>query len=238
MQELDDRPSCRAMVDPPDLRSSLTSEPLPAFGTSIELVQRFQCGEQSALQDLLCRYQDRLRRIVRVRLGSSLRSHLESMDIVQEANLVAMRKLGEFQPRTHASLLQWLSSIVLHQIMDANKFLHASKRDVDQEVRVAFESADRALESLAPGLETAARPSQRPDERAAAVEIRAIIDECVTRLPANQREAVLQRDYFGAEWTEVADAVGCPNVHAAQELHRRAWVALRRLARPKLGDLA
>jgi DNA-directed RNA polymerase specialized sigma24 family protein len=56
-------------------------------------------------------------------------------------------------------------------------------------------------------------------------------------LPENYREVVLLRDYHGAEWDEVARALAVPGVHAAQQLHQRAWIRVRLLAAPRLAGL-
>ena len=46
----------------------------------------------------------------------------------------------------------------------------------------------------------------------------------------------LARDYFGGSWEYVAKQMKRDgNVHATQELHRRAWKKLKELVRPKLG---
>jgi hypothetical protein len=49
---------------------------------------------------------------------------------------------------------------------------------------------------------------------------------------------VLLRDYHGAEWTEVARSLATPSVHAAQQLHQRAWIKVRALAAPRLAGLS
>ena len=192
----------------------------------MRLVRRYQQGDKAALGELLARYQERLRRIVRVRLSSRLRARLDSMDIVQEVNLVAAQKLDRFELRSQASILQWLSAIVLNKIRDADDFLTAGKRDARREA-----AADSALVNLAPD-------APRPEELAWRAELREILDEGLTRLPESYREVILLRDYSAADWGEVAERLERPSERAAQELHRRAWIRLRTLVAPRLGGLA
>ena len=65
-------------------------------------------------------------------------------------------------------------------------------------------------------------------------ELEALFDAAVNELPDDQREVVIQRDYCGLEWDEVAANVGRDNAHAARQLHQRAWISLRRTLGPKL----
>ena len=92
------------------------------LNTSVDLVHRAQRGDDLALNDLIARYQERLHRIVCIRLGARLKQHVESVDIVQETFAVAFQKLGDFELRSHASILQWLARIAENRIRDANDY--------------------------------------------------------------------------------------------------------------------
>jgi len=205
---------------------------LPDPAQSVDLLAQAQDGDQEALSALFDRYQDRLRRIVRVRLGARLRGHVESMDIVQDAYAVAMRKIGDLEVRGPGSILNWLARIAEHKIHDAHDYFSAAKRDAGREK--AIESA--ASISL-PGLERFAQSADGPDEQAARSELREMIDDALTELKEEHREVILLRDYCGGEWEYVTRAIGSPSVHAAQELHRRAWIKLRRKFRERFGDV-
>ena len=67
-----------------------------ALTRSVELVRRAQAGERPALERLFERYYDRVRRIVRARLGPELRLRVESVDILQETFTAAV---GSFDRR-------------------------------------------------------------------------------------------------------------------------------------------
>lgn len=218
------------MSDP--LKSSIR-DALPELTDSMDLVDRHKRGDPAALDLLLRRYQDRLRRIVRIRLGGRLREHLESMDIVQEANIVAARRLADLDVRDHGSILKWLSRIVLNKIRDARDQLDADKRRPEREILHLDGSPSSGSGA---GLPLAADDSL-PEERVMRAELREIIDDSVTKLPSDYREVILLKDYYDASWEFVAAELGSPTVHAAQELHRRAWIRLRRAVRPRLGEL-
>lgn len=188
---------------------------------SLEYVARAKRGDREALEALMSRYQDRVRRIVRIRMGSRLRSQVESMDIVQETFLTAVKKLGDFEPRDHASILQWLSRIACNQIHGAHDYHTAQRRDQDRCVPLVDEDLT-ARQTL-------------PEEHAQKAEVRELLDEAMAQLPDDYREVVLLRDYCDGEWEFVAAQLGRPTAEAARELHRRAWIKLRRIVGPKLG---
>ena len=115
-----------------------------------QLVMLAKVGDESALEQLCGAYAERIRRIVRLRMGSELRSKLESLDIVQDAMMSALRGLGDFSYRGEGSFLRWLSGIAENQIREDLDRLHAAKRDIRKEV---------ALEALAVHPDAGARRS-------------------------------------------------------------------------------
>lgn len=101
-----------------------------------ELVVLAKGGDNSA-QDRLCRvYGERVRRIVRLRMGAELRSKLESMDLVQDALMCALRDLGDFTYRNEGDLLRWLTKIAENRLRDNIDKLHTEKRDIHREIRL------------------------------------------------------------------------------------------------------
>lgn len=199
---------------------------------SVELARRAQRGDRAALEELFRRYQDRVLRIVRVRLGSGLRAQLESMDIVQDVFVIVQRKLPDLEVRGPGALFQWLAKIVENRIHDVQGHLFAQKRDRGRERPLdpggAGDSGDSGGGAPAiPG----AGPS--PSEQAARNEVGDVLDDELSRLPEHHRTVILLRDYCGADWPEIAaDLDRSPG--AAQELHRRAWIQLAWAAGPRL----
>ncbi|MHC4242646.1 MAG: RNA polymerase sigma factor, partial [Planctomycetota bacterium] len=76
-----------------------------------QLVALAQGGDNSAL-DRLCKvYSERVQRIVRFRMGTELRGKLESMDLVQDAFVAAVKDLDNFEYRDEGDFLRWMSKI-------------------------------------------------------------------------------------------------------------------------------
>ena len=193
---------------------------IPELSRSIELVQRIQTGDRDALNELFERYKPRLKRIIRIKMGARLQRHLDEDDIVQEVFLIAMRKVQEFELRSHAGILQWLARIAQHEISNKVEFYAAQKRDA-HEVPLRADSGTRHG-VLVP----ANQPS--PSQEALRAEFEELIDSYVEELdPPEYREVILRRDYYQEEWEGIRAALGRPTVEAAQELYRRAYKRLR-----------
>ncbi len=101
-----------------------------------ELVALAQGGDSSALDQLCKVYGERVQRIVRFRMGRELRAKLESMDLVQDAFMAAVKDLDNFAYRDEGDFLRWMSKIAENRIRDNLKQLHADKRDIRREVPI------------------------------------------------------------------------------------------------------
>jgi RNA polymerase sigma-70 factor, ECF subfamily len=210
--------------DPNDLLGrSLSSSDLPSHQASMELLERARGGDRVALEDLIERYQDRLQRIVRIRLrGSMLRRHMDSMDLVQDTFQAALPRIADLHPRNPAGLLHWLTVIAMNRIRDTYASFKTGMRDTDREV----ELGEGARHELSAGV-------AQPDEQALLAEVREMLDEAVAGLPDDQRQVVLLRDYIGEDWDRIAAELGREN-GATRQLHQRAWIRLRQALGPRL----
>ncbi len=202
---------------------------IPELSQSMELVQRVQGGDQSALNDLFERYKPRLRRIVSVKLGSRLQRYLDEDDILQEVFIIAMSKIQGLELRSQASILQWLAKIALNEIRNKVEFHGAQKRDPQREVRLL----DGSVTSLS-GVRVPAR-EPTPSQKALRSEFEQLVDSYVEELePPEYREVVVLRDYYEEPWEGIRAQLGRPSVPAVQELYRRAHLKLRERMRKHL----
>ena len=100
------------------------------------LVNLAREGDETALNQLCSVYAARVLWLVRLRMGKELRSKLESMDVVQDVLIYAVRDLGDFIYKTEGDFVRWLSGVVENRIRDNLDKLHANKRDIRKEVRL------------------------------------------------------------------------------------------------------
>jgi len=98
------------------------------------LVSLAKQGDESALNRLCAVYGERVRRIIRIHIGKELRSKMESMDLVQDAFISALRSLESFTYTSEGDFLRWISKIAENRIRDNLDKLHADKRDIRKEI--------------------------------------------------------------------------------------------------------
>ena len=105
--------------------------------TTQHLVTLAREGDKAALENLCQVYAERVHWIVRFRMGTEIRSKLDSMDVVQDAFVLALQDLEDFTYKDEGDFLRWLSGIVENRIRDNVKMLHADKRDIRKEISPA-----------------------------------------------------------------------------------------------------
>ncbi|MGQ0554212.1 MAG: sigma-70 family RNA polymerase sigma factor [Planctomycetota bacterium] len=213
------------MVDPSSrpASSEKPADPVPLGAlpsaeetwVSIELLNRAQAGDAGALDQLLRRYEDRLRRVVRVRLDAKLRGLCESADVVQETLSAALTRIGDLQVSDRGAILRWLTRIAENEMTDLRRRALSAKRDRNRE-----KALDTHFDLPARG--------DSPSEIAANRELQHRVDAAVASLPAEAREVILLRTYYGSSWEDVAAALGSPSAEAARKLHSRAMIKLAR----------
>jgi len=212
------------------LRSTMaeSSSANPSHLETIQLIGLHRDGDRAALDELFKRYEDRVRRIVRVRMGAFLRSRAEVEDVVQETLLAAFKDLDRYEQREGARLIDWMARIAENKLRNLCEHELAQKRDPGREVAIEDLREKDGHSSMGWDL---ASPSTPPPGRLVAKEMAEVIDQCLAELPEREREVILLVDYAREEtvgkiddidWEYVTQQTGRPTVAAAQQLHRRA----------------
>jgi len=175
---------------------------------TLSLIRDGKRGGINALNTLFARYQERVLRIVRLRLNAELRERLrfQSMDILQDVFLHAFKKLQDFEPATEASFLHWLSRIVENVIRDHIDYAGATKRSslgepsLDQSIVLSKERVH--LRDVIPDEGTS--PSQQVLKRG----IKRVVDDLLLKLDESERELIIQRKLEGLTFVEMASEAG------------------------------
>ena len=90
-----------------------------------------ETGNGIVLDELLSRYRDRLRQMVRLRMDGRLRGRVDPSDVIQEAYLEASQRLGEFLTNPQISFFLWLRFLTGQQLSLAHRrHLGIQARDV------------------------------------------------------------------------------------------------------------
>ncbi|MCP4263153.1 MAG: sigma-70 family RNA polymerase sigma factor [Planctomycetes bacterium] len=187
-----------------------------------QLVVLAKAGDAAAL-DRLCRiYGERVRRIVRLRMSRNLRIKLDSMDIVQEALLDALRGLGDFTYKNEGDFLRWLSRIAQNALGHHLEKLHANKRDIRREVRLDnYGPTTGGGLAGTPGLIEVTTPSVIMSRKEELDKLEKAIDE----LKPEHKEVIVLTKIEGLSYKEIGDRLG-KSADAVGMLLSRAMVAL------------
>lgn len=179
-------------------------------------------GDESALEQLCRVYSERVRWIVRLRMGGELRSMLESMDLVQDVFISALRDLGNFTYKNEGDFLRWLSKIAENRLRDNLDRLHANKRDIRKEVRLkSYEptTGDSFVAALGP-IDTTT-PSVIMSKR----EDLAKLAKALDALKPEYKEVIVLTKIEGLSYKEIAESLG-KSSDAVRMLVSRAMAAL------------
>jgi RNA polymerase sigma-70 factor (ECF subfamily) len=98
------------------------------------LVSLAKDGDPSAIEQLCKVYGERVRRIIRLRIDRKLRSKIDSVDVVQDALMLAMGGLKNFTYKNEGDFLRWLSRIAENKLRDILDKFYTEKRDIRREI--------------------------------------------------------------------------------------------------------
>jgi RNA polymerase sigma-70 factor (ECF subfamily) len=155
-------------------------------------------------------------------MGKELRSKLESMDLVQDVLVSALKDLGNFTYKNEGDLVRWLSRIADNRLRDNLDRLHADKRDIRKEVALGADESTTGGRLLgAPGLLDTTTPSAIMSRR----EDLARLEKAIDALKPEYGEVIVLTKIEGLSCKEIADKLG-KSSDAVRKLASRAMTAL------------
>jgi RNA polymerase sigma-70 factor (subfamily 1) len=170
------------------------------------LISKAVAGNLAAMEVLLHRHRKPLIAYVRQHFPEALRFSTEPDDIVQDVWLRAIRNFSVFRGNTFRMVYGWLVAIARTVIADQLKSFRAAKRKGTRhlldDVVVDGSGEDSSIIRL---LKEMALYQRTPSKSAASHELMAALDGAISRLPADQAEAVRLRYLTGLEIQEIAD---------------------------------
>ncbi len=190
-----------------------------------QLVALVKGGDASAL-DQLCRvYAERVRWMVRLRMGKELRRNLDSMDVVQDVLIHALGGITDFTYENEGDFVRWLSRIAENALRDNWKRFHAEKRDIRKEVRLNDRGPTTGGRSGgAPGPIDATTPSVIMSRK----EDLARLEQAIDELKPEYREVIVLTRIEGLSYQDVGNRLS-KNSEAVRKLVFRAMSALTRI---------
>ncbi len=202
----------------------------PESDKTRELLAEAGRGSPDAVNQLMERHRDALRRMVQMRLDQQIRRRVDVSDVVQDVLIEANRRLANYLQQPGMDFHLWLRQIAMDRIIDAHRRHRVSaKRSVDREQPMAVPAgAERSTMELAAQL---ADGELTPAAAAAQRELVRRVEEALTRLDEGDSEIIVMRHYEKLSNQEAAQALGLTQPAASMRYLR----AIRRL-RQLLGE--
>ena len=178
-------------------------------------------GNQSALNQLCCVYGERVRRIIRFRLDCKFRSKLDSVDVVQDALILALGGLKDFTYRNEGDFLRWLSRIAENKLHDIFDEFYADKRDIRKEI--PFKGRGSTKDAFVGAVESicTTTPSVIMCKKEALDRLEKALDE----LKPEYKKVIVLKRIEGLTYAEIAERLG-KSAEAVGMLLSRAMTAL------------
>ncbi len=195
---------------------------LPDSESTQQLLQAARDGDPAAVNELLERHRDSLRRMVQARLDRAVARRVDASDVVQDVLLEAHGRLNDFIQNGSMPFHLWLRHLAKDRMIDVHRRHHAHRRSVDRE-QTAQQSAD-----VSSAFDLFAQISAHELTPAAASirkEIEARFLGALEQLDETDREILLMRHCEQLGNSEVAELLGLSQPAAGMRYLR----ALRRL---------
>lgn len=155
------------------------------MASDLELLDSFRKGDESAFNELMRRYQEKVYWLARRIVGT----HEDADDIVQDVFVRAHSSLPDF--RGDSNLYTWLYRVATNHSLNALR-----KKKIKDFIRY-----DSAIEESVPGNEHA-------DTETLQTELRRILERAIDRLPPRQKQVFILRYYDELSFVEMAKLLG------------------------------
>jgi RNA polymerase sigma factor (sigma-70 family) len=176
-------------------------------GSTARLLRLVREGDARARETLVARYLKRLRPLAHGRVPRHARDLVDTDDLVQVTVVRALSHIETFEPRREGAFLAYLRQVLLNQIRD--------------EARRAARRPDRGALH-----ENLADPGTSPIEDVIGRDALERYERALSRLTAEQREAVIMRLELGYTYDEIGEAMGRTSGESARGLVARGMARL------------
>lgn len=178
-------------------------------------------GDRAALDALLEQHRAYLRSLVSLRLDPRLRARVDASDVVQEAQLEAVRRVGSYLEQRALPFHLWLRRIAYDRLLMVRRQHVATRRTVDREAVLPDPSSLQLADLLLAGTPT-------PSQQLGREELVTRIHRALLELSDTDREILLMRTLEGLSNKEVAQVLDL-DLAAASKRYGRAILRLRQL---------
>ncbi len=193
---------------------------LPDSAETKRLLQCVAAGQPDAAGRLFQRHRPYLMRLVDIRLDARLRARVDPSDVVQEAQMEALRQLPNYLNERPMPFRLWLRQIAYDRlVMLHRRHVRAARRAIGRDLPLPERSsALLAQQFLMPG----STPSQRLIEQEFAQRVR----QAIGQLAEADRDVLVLRNLEGLSNQETARVLGIDPASASRR-YGRAVLRLR-----------
>jgi RNA polymerase sigma-70 factor, ECF subfamily len=196
----------------------------PDSAETCRLLSEAGAGDEPAFNRLFARYRPALRQFVALRLDPRVQARLDPSDIVQETQLEAFRRMGDFLERRPMPFRVWLRKTAYERLLKLRRFhVEAARRSVTCELVLPDESS---LLLARPFLDRGPSPSQQLDRHDLVGRVR----RALAGLSEADREVLLMRHADELPYLEIGHILGVEPA-AARKRYGRALLRLREVLR-------
>jgi RNA polymerase sigma-70 factor, ECF subfamily len=201
----------------------------PTSPETVELLEQARKGDVAAVEQLLQRHREPVRRLIGLRMDPAIAARLDASDIVQEVLLEASRRLGEYLREGTMPFHLWIRHIAKDHIIDAHRRHRlAQRRAVDREQSlVKHHAPDRSSAELMQLLD----PELTPASAAIRQEMERRLHAAIAELEESDRDIIWMRHFEQLSNQEVASSLGLTEA-AASMRYLRAMRKLREQMSP------
>ncbi len=197
---------------------------------SRRLFERASHGDGEAVDELLVRFEPKLRAFIRLRAGALVLARESAADLAQSVCREVLENLAGYRWGGDAGFRHWMFAIARRKIADRYAYWSAAKRDVRREA--PGEAPD--MQAVVASYSAFATPSAHAQAEEAATEI----EDAFQTLSDRQQDVIVLSRIFGLSHEEIAEHSGFPNAAAVRRTLHRGLSALsdaivRRRARKK-----
>jgi RNA polymerase sigma-70 factor (ECF subfamily) len=188
------------------------------------LLERAAAGEEEATRKLAEEFQERLHKMIRLRMDARLKGRVDSDDILQEIWIEATRRLPDYVAEPPMSFYLWLRSLAAQKLTDAMRHhLGVQKRDAGRDVSLHRGGLPEAT-SVSLAAQLLGRLTS-PSNAAIRAETQLKVQEVLNEMDPVDREVLVLRHFEHLSNAETAELLDIRKSAAS----KRYIQALRRL---------
>ena len=171
------------------------------------LASKAKSGDLEALAALFHQYEDRLRRMVEIRMDPKLLGRIDPSDVLQEAYLDLVQRLPSFASRDEEmSMFVWMRLVTSEKLLQLRRqHVDAQKRSIGREVSIAANTSDQSSSCLTDHLYSHFSSAAN---KLILQEMRQVLMDTLDAMEEIDREIILIRAFEELSNVEAAEVLG------------------------------